>query len=47
MKDIQAPYTATEHLKKTMQEHIQEQYKKQQAWETKRQHKEAIGREQA
>ena len=47
LTDIQAPYTVAEHLKKTIQEHIREQHKQEQARKTKRQHKQAIEREQA
>merc|ERR1712238_159910 len=47
MIDIQAPYTAAAHLKKTIQEHIREQHKQEQAREMKRQHKQAVEREQA
>merc|ERR1712238_95787 len=47
MIDIQAPYTVAAHLQQTMKEHIREQHKKEQARETKRQHKQAVEREQA
>ena len=46
--DIQAPYIVAAHLQQTMKEHIREQHnKKEQARETKRQHKQAGEREQA
>merc|ERR1712238_232200 len=47
MIDIQAPYTVAAHLQQMMKEHIREQHKKEQARETKRQHKQAVEREQA
>ena len=47
MIDIQVPYTVVVHLQQTMKEHTREQHKKEQAWETKRQHEQAVEREQA